>query len=51
MADDRIEIEISLDDGSVQRGFAKIGAGAKKTGKDIELSFSEAIRKGSTVTR
>ena len=39
MADDRIEIEITLDDGSVRTGFAKVAKEAAATGKKIERSF------------
>lgn len=39
MADDKIEIQITLDDGSVRKGFATIQSEADKTGKKIGDSF------------
>lgn len=36
MADDKIIIEIELDDGKVIKGLARLGDGAKKTGKEVE---------------
>ena len=47
MANERIEIEIVLDDGSVQKGFAKIEKQGTKAAKKIEKSFDrvgDAIR-------
>lgn len=44
MADDRIEVEIVLDDGSVQKGFAKIRSEAKKT----ETSVAGVFKRGLT---
>jgi hypothetical protein len=41
MADDRIEIEITMDDGKVAKGFANIANAAEKTGKKISDSVSE----------
>lgn len=47
MADDRIEIEIVLDDGSIQKGFAKFNKtadqSAKKAGKSLTSSFTGAF--------
>lgn len=43
-SDDRVVIEITLDDGKVIKGFANIEKGAKKSGKDIDKSFSDAFR-------
>lgn len=40
MADDRIEIEIALDDGSVRRGFANIKKDAEDSAKGASSSFS-----------
>lgn len=40
MADDRIEIEIVLDDGSIQKGFSKIQKSGKETSEQLESSFS-----------
>lgn len=45
MADDRIEVEIVLDDGSIQKGFAKMQDGAKKAGKGIESSLSGSFKR------
>lgn len=42
MADDRIEIEIVLDDGSIQRGFAKVRSESGKTAKVVESRFDKA---------
>lgn len=39
MADDRIEIEIVLDDGSIQKGFAKVRDEAKKTSRRLNVNF------------
>ncbi len=36
MADDKIVIEIELDDGKIVKGLAKLETGAKKTGKEVE---------------
>ena len=44
MADDRIEIEIVLDDGSIQKGFAKIRQEGKKTEKSLAQNFKSALR-------
>lgn len=41
MADDRVEIEIILDDGSIQRGFANVKKQADDTGKSILGSFTK----------
>lgn len=40
MADDRIEIAIELDDGSVRKGFARIESDAKATSSSISSSFA-----------
>lgn len=40
MADDKIAIEIVLDDGSIQKGFAKIEQQAKSSAGNIGQSFS-----------
>ena len=45
MADDRIEVEIVLDDGSIQKGFAKMEDSAKKSGKKVEESIGSSFRK------
>lgn len=45
MADERIEIEIVLDDGSVQKGFIKTRKEAQKTGRSISKSFSKGFSK------
>jgi len=44
MSDERVEIEIVLDDGSVQKGFAKIRKEGKKTGKSIKKSFTGGFK-------
>lgn len=36
MADDRIIVEIEMDDGKIVKGFANINKGAKQTGKSVE---------------
>jgi hypothetical protein len=36
VADDKIVIEIELDDGKIVKGLAKLETGAKKTGKEVE---------------
>lgn len=41
MADDRVEIEIVLDDGSVQKGFAKVKKEGEKTGSFLASSFTK----------
>jgi TP901 family phage tail tape measure protein len=43
VADNRIEVEIVLDDGSIQKGFAKIESQAQKSGKVIESSFGSGF--------
>lgn len=44
MADDIIEIEIVLDDGSIQKGFAKIRKESKKTAKVSQTSFQNLAK-------
>lgn len=46
MADEKVEIEIVLDDGSIQKGFLKVESQAKKTGEAIDnsLSFKNASK-------
>lgn len=44
MADDRIEVEIILDDGSIQKGFAKLRSEAKTS----ERSIGRIFRRGLT---
>lgn len=44
MADDRIEIEVVLDDGSIQKGFAKIRQEGSKTEKSLSKNFTRALR-------
>lgn len=44
MADDRIEIEIVLDDGSIQKGFAQIRQEGKKTERSLSRNFTRALR-------
>jgi len=39
MADDRIEIEIVLDDGSIQKGFGKVRKEGKDTAENLGSSF------------
>jgi len=46
MADDRIEVEIVLDDGSIQKGFATIRQEGKKTSSFLQRSFSAATDRG-----
>lgn len=41
MADERLELEIVLDDGSVLKGFSKIQNEAKQTGKTVKESFDK----------
>ena len=43
MADDRLEVEIVLDDGSIQKGFAKMEKGAKRVSKDVGSSFKSLL--------
>lgn len=44
MADDnKIEIQIVLDDGSIKKGFANIQKQAEQTGKELESSFSSSF--------
>jgi len=43
MADDRIEVEIVLDDGSIQKGFAKVRKEAKDTAKKSGASFKALL--------
>ena len=43
MADDRIEIEVVLDDGSVVRGFQRVKREGQNTGRDIGKSFGRGI--------
>lgn len=43
MADDRVEIEIVLDDGSIQKGFAKFEQTAKKTGTKAGKSLQKGL--------
>ncbi len=49
MADDRIEIEIVLDDGSIQKGFAKLNRkadqSAKKMGRSFGVSLTNAFKR------
>ena len=40
MADDRIEVEIVLDDGSIQKGFANIRSEGQKTGRSLSRALS-----------
>lgn len=40
MADNKIEIEIVLDDGTIKKGFATINNEAKKSAKEVSDSFS-----------
>lgn len=46
MADDRIEIEVLLDDGSVQKGFANVKKEGQKAGKFLSSSFAKV---GATI--
>jgi hypothetical protein len=49
MADeDRIEIEIVLDDGTVQKGFDRVRREGKKTGRALNRVFNSRIFKGMT---
>lgn len=43
MADDRIEVEIVLDDGSIQKGFAKLRSEASKSEKSIGAAFRRGL--------
>lgn len=43
MADDRIEIEITLDDGSIQKGFAKLEGLGKKAGSSLDKNLGGAF--------
>lgn len=43
MADDRIEVEIVLDDGSIQKGFAKLRSEAKKSEKSLGAIFKKGL--------
>lgn len=43
MADDRIEIEIVLDDGSIKKGFAKINTQSKKLGKTLQTNIAGGL--------
>lgn len=45
MADDRIEIEIILDDGSIVKGFQKINQEAEKSADAVERSLGRALRR------
>ena len=45
MADEQLIIEIRLDDGTVQKGFATIQRDAKQTGREIEKSFRGSLTK------
>jgi len=49
MADERVEIEIVLDDGKVQKGFLKVQKQAKKTGKVIDKNTSKRFGKSFDV--
>jgi TP901 family phage tail tape measure protein len=49
MADDRIEIEIVLDDGSIQKGFAKLNTEADKSASKAGKSFTKSF--GGAFTR
>jgi TP901 family phage tail tape measure protein len=44
VADERIEIEIVLDDGSIRKGFAKVAKAGDKTAKKIGDSFDRGLR-------
>lgn len=48
MADERIEIEIVLDDGSIKKGFARVQKESKKTGKGIQNSIGKSLKGLST---
>lgn len=43
MADERIEIEITLDDGEVKRGFARIEKESKKAGDSVNNSLGKSF--------
>ncbi len=43
MADDRIEIEIVLDDGSIKKGFTRINTQSKKLGKTLQKNISGGL--------
>lgn len=43
MADEKIEIEIVLDDGSIKKGFTTIEKQSKKTGDKIEKEFKSSF--------
>jgi hypothetical protein len=45
MAEDRIEIEIVLDDGSIQKGFAKLRGEAKKSERSMGAMFKRGLTK------
>lgn len=45
MATEKIEVEIVLDDGSIQRGFVKMENQAEKSGKKIKKNFDGSISK------
>jgi len=45
MADEKIEVEIVLDDGSIVKGFAKINSEAEKSAKTVERSLGGALRR------
>lgn len=51
MADDRIEVEIVLDDGSIQKGFAKMRSEAKKSEKTIGAIFKKDISRPFDVAK
>jgi len=42
-ADNKVQIEIVLDDGSVKRGFATIQKEAQATGKDVEQNLNKSL--------
>lgn len=43
MADEKIEVEIALDDGSIVKGFAKLNQEAEKSAKNVERSLGGAL--------
>lgn len=43
MADEKIEIEIVLDDGSIKKGFANVSRSSKTAGKEVGENFSRGI--------
>ena len=43
MADEKIEIEIVLDDGQIKKGFANVKRKANETAKETEGSFKRAF--------